>query len=71
VFLLNVIDVLNHRITERGIPVSELSRRIGMNDELLRRSLTGSRNLKATEFVELCYELDLDIEDFADEDNDA
>lgn len=66
---MNVIDVLNHRINERGIPVSELSRRIGMNDELLRRSLTGSRNLKATEFVGLCHELDLDIEDFTDEDS--
>lgn len=66
---MNVIDVLNHRINERGIPVSELSRRIGMNDELLRRSLTGGRNLKATEFVGLCHELDLDIEDFTDEDS--
>lgn len=63
-FPLNVIDVLNQRITDRGIPVSELSRRVGMNDELLRRSLSGSRNLKATEFVDLCHELELDIEDF-------
>ena len=61
---MNVIDVLNQRITDRGIPVSELSRRVGMNDELLRRSLSGSRNLKATEFVDLCHELELDIEDF-------
>ena len=65
-FPLNVIDVLNERINERGIPVSELSRRVAMNDELLRRSLTGNRNLKAVEFVAICKELELDIDDFAD-----
>lgn len=63
---MNVIDVLNERINERGIPVSELSRRVDMNDELLRRSLANSRNLKAVEFVALCQELELDIDDFAD-----
>lgn len=63
---MNVIDVLNERINERGIPVSELSRRVDMNDELLRRSLTGNRNLKAVEFVAICKELELDIDDFAD-----
>lgn len=63
---MNVIDVLNERINERGIPVSELSRRVAMNDELLRRSLTGNRNLKAVEFVAICKELELDIDDFAD-----
>lgn len=37
-----------------------------MNDELLRRSLNGTRALKATEFVAVCHELDLDIDDFGD-----
>lgn len=37
-----------------------------MNDELLRRSLNGTRVLKATEFVAVCRELGLDIEDFGD-----
>lgn len=63
---MNVTDVLNQRITQRGISVSELSRRVHMNDELLRRSLNGTRALKATEFVAVCYELGLDIEDFGD-----
>ena len=61
---MDVVTVLNKRIRERGISVSELSRRVGMNDEMLRRSLTGNRNVRADEFVELCHELALDIEDF-------
>ena len=62
-----VIDVLNDRIRERGIPTSELARRTGLNSELLRRSLSGSRNLRADEFVSLCHELDLDTSDFISE----
>ena len=61
---MDIIDVINARIKDRGISVSELSRRIGMNDELLRRSLSGIRNVKADEFIGLCRELSLDIEDF-------
>ena len=41
---MDIISVLNSRIKERGISVSELSRRVGMNDEMLRRSLAGTRN---------------------------
>lgn len=62
---MDIISVLNSRIKERGISVSELSRRVGMNDEMLRRSLAGTRNVKADEFIGLCRELSLDIEDFA------
>lgn len=61
---MGIINVLNERIKERGITVSELARRVGMSDELLRRSLAGTRNVKADEFIELCRELSLDIEDF-------
>ena len=38
---MNIIKVLNARIKERGITISELSRRVGMNSEMLRRSLAG------------------------------
>lgn len=62
-----VIDVLNEKINERGIPVSELARRVGLDPELLRRSLAGSRNLKAEEFVNLCHELKLGIGDFSND----
>ena len=61
---MRVTEVLNKRIKERGITMSELARRVGMSDELLRRSLAGIRNIKADEFVNLCNELALDIEDF-------
>ena len=61
-----VIDILNERINERGIPTSELARRVGLNAELLRRSLAGTRNLRADEFVCLCHELNLDTADFID-----
>jgi len=61
---MNVTTVLNEEISKRGIPVSELSRRVGMNDESLRRGLAGNRNIRADEFVRLCHELKLDVNDF-------
>ena len=68
---LNVIDVLNEKISQRGITISELSRRAHVNDELLRRSLNGVRTLKATEFVAVCHVLELDIDDFGGTENTA
>lgn len=59
-----VVDVLNDAIRERGIPIAELARRTGMDGELLRRSLSGNRNLRATELVAICNELHLEVEDF-------
>lgn len=59
-----VTEVLNRRIKERGIPISELARRTNLDAELLRRSLAGTRNLRADEFVVLCHELMLDTNDF-------
>ena len=64
---MKVIDVLNRRIKDRGIPVSELARRTSLDAELLRRSLAGTRNLRADEFVILCHELMLDTSDFIPE----
>ena len=61
---MNIVEVLNKRIRERGISISELARRVGMNGEMLRRSLAGNRKVKADEFINLCCELSLDIEDF-------
>lgn len=61
-----MVEVINARIARRGIGVKELSRRIDMNYELLRRSLLGERKLQAFEFVCLCKELELDLDDFAD-----
>ena len=38
-----------------------------MEPELLRRSLAGTRKLTGIELVNLCHELDLEIEDFPTE----
>ena len=62
-----VIEVLNRHVKERGIPTSELARRVGLDPELLRRSLAGTRNLRADEFLCLCQELNLDTSDFVTE----
>ena len=42
---------------ERGIPVAELARRIGVDRKRLWRVLTGERKMRADEFVRLCAEL--------------
>lgn len=48
----------------RGISVAELSRRTGIEYEALRNSIEGKRGITAAEFVSLCHELELDLEDF-------
>lgn len=57
-------EVISESVEKRGIPIAELGRRVGMDSELLRRSLNGKRALKSYEFVPLCFELGLDIESF-------
>lgn len=57
-------EVINEEVEKRGIPIAELGRRVGMDSELLRRSLNGMRSIKSYEFVPLCFELGLSIEDF-------
>ena len=57
-------EVVAERINDRGITVAELARRVGMKSELLRRSLSGERKLYSSEFVPICRELDLEIDDF-------
>jgi lambda repressor-like predicted transcriptional regulator len=57
-------EVIVARVRHRGITVAELSRRVEMDDELLRRSMKGSRKLRDAEFIRLCKELDLNLDDF-------
>lgn len=57
-------EVIRDRQKQRGIPVSELSRRTGIGYEALRVSLSGGRRLNAAEFVALCKELELTFDDF-------
>jgi len=57
-------QVIAQRVRDRGISKAELGRRIGLDDELLRRSLIGKRKIPADEFIKLCFELKLEISDF-------
>lgn len=57
-------EVIRERQKQRGIPVSELSRRTGIGYEPLRVSLLGGRKFNASEFVALCKELELTLDDF-------
>jgi len=57
-------QVIAQRVKERGISKAELGRRIGIDDELLRRALIGKRKIPADEFVKLCQILGLEISDF-------
>ena len=61
---MKAYEILGKRIQQRGITIAELSRRVGMDSELLRRSLNGDRKINADEFVSLCIELGLSISDF-------
>lgn len=62
---MTIEDVVRDRIEEIGITVAETARRCQMNDQLLRRSLYGSRAIKSVELVRLCPVLGLTLEDFA------
>lgn len=56
--------VISSSVQRRGISNAELARRVGMDQELLRRSLSGERKIAADEFVALCEELELSLDDF-------
>lgn len=62
---MQAYEILNTKVEERGIPIAELARRIGISPELLRRSLKGDRKIVVDEFIPLCDELDLNLDDFA------
>lgn len=61
---MTAAEVISKKVEARGITLSELSRRTNVKPHALRRVVAGERLLKADEFVALCKELDLDIEDF-------
>lgn len=60
----DIVAVIRSKIKERGITMVFISRQLGMNPDLLSKTMNGSRNLKADEFVNLCQLLDLTLEDF-------
>ncbi|WP_418253089.1 helix-turn-helix transcriptional regulator [Gordonibacter urolithinfaciens] len=62
------IDLIAARMEEarfeRGIPVAELARRIGVDRKRLWRVLNGERAMRADEFVRLCAALGLGLGGF-------
>lgn len=64
---MGISEVISERRRKRGIPVSELSKRTGIHYSALSESLKGNRNIKATEFVALCKELEMTLDDFDSE----
>lgn len=62
-------EVIEAKRVARGISVAELARRVGMKYYALHTCLRGERKILASEFVKLCKELDIRIEEF--EMNDA
>ena len=61
---MQAYEVIAKKVSDICISIAELARRIGMNKELLRRSLIGERKINADEFVKLCVQLELGINDF-------
>ncbi len=59
-----VTTIIGNRIKERGVTLVFVSRRVQMKADLLSKTLKGTRNLKADEFVKLCDILDLTLDDF-------
>ncbi|MGI6106042.1 MAG: helix-turn-helix domain-containing protein [Raoultibacter sp.] len=61
---MQAYKIIAARVKKIGISKAELGRRIGLDDELLRRSLAGTRKISADEFILLCNELNLELSDF-------
>ena len=64
---LQVYEAIRAKQSERGITTAELSRRTEIPYEALRYSLKGERNITSEEFVSLCIELGMDIDDFIEQ----
>lgn len=61
---MNVGSTLEKRRVERGISYAELSRRTDVNEDMVSRFCRGISMPKGDQLVAICYELDLDVEDF-------
>lgn len=53
---------------ERGIPVAELARRIGIDKKRLWYVLNGQREMRVDEFLKLCIALRIDPRSFVSRD---
>ena len=64
---MSVSSVIADRQNERGISYAELSRRTGINEDMVARFCKGLSMPKGDQLIRLCRELNLDIDDFSDE----
>lgn len=55
-----------HR-TKQGITIKALADRCGLNYELTRRAMNGTRQMTAAEFLAICQALGLTLQDFQPE----
>ena len=61
---MNISEVLEERRDERGISYSELGRRTGNSGEMVARFCKGISTPNGEQFLRICKELGLEIEDF-------
>ena len=61
---MKAYQIIKKHIDDNGIKMSYVADSIGMPRELLRRSLDGTRALKADEFIKICVLLSLDLTAF-------
>ncbi len=62
---MNIGTVVENRRVNRGISYAELARRTSINEEMISRFCKNKSMLKADQFIRLCIELELDIDDFS------
>ena len=56
----NVVKAIERARRERGIPIAELARRIGVDRKRLWRVLNMERRMRVEEFLALCVALRID-----------
>lgn len=61
---MNISATLESKKQERGITYAELSRRTGINEDMVSRFCKGTSKPSGEQLIRLCYELNLEVEDF-------
>ena len=61
---MKVYEVLNRKVIQKRISKTDLAKKVGIDYELVRRSLNGKRKISADEFVIWCNVLGLKLKDF-------
>ncbi len=60
----DVVKAIERARRERGIPIAELARRIGVDRKRLWRVLNMERRMRVGEFLALCVALRIDLRAF-------